>query len=165
MNNSLFPEMIFSRSGALFSDDRKYRYALWRIWNPELRLIMFIGLNPSTANETKNDATIRRVIEFAKNWNYGGVYMCNLFAFVTPYPIELKRCGNAVMDNDAYLKYYATACNDILFGWGNFKEAQERAKIVSSWFPNALCLGKNKNGTPKHPLYLSSNTKPIKFEL
>jgi hypothetical protein len=163
MSNCLFPELIYNRSGALFSDDRKYRYALWRIWNPEMPFILFIGLNPSTANETNNDATIRRVIEFAKSWNYGGIHMCNLFAYVTPYPIELKRCGNAVMDNDKHLKHYATQCKDVLFGWGNFKEAEERAKIVSSWFTDALCLGKNKNGTPKHPLYISSTTKPIKF--
>lgn len=163
MSNLLFPELIYDQKGALFSDDRRYRYVLWRIWNPDLPLILFIGLNPSTACETQNDPTISRVIQFAKTWNYGGIYMCNLFAYVTPYPEELKRIIDPICENDIHLKAYGSLCQDILFAWGNFKEAENRAKLISSWFSNAICLGKNKNGTPKHPLYISSDTKPLKY--
>ena len=79
------------RQGAQFTEDRQYRYALWRIWNEDKPLVMFIGLNPSTANEYKNDPTIRRVMRYAADWGYGGVYMMNLFAWVTPYPKELEK--------------------------------------------------------------------------
>lgn len=150
-------------SGATFSDCRKYRYCLWRLWDDELPRIMFIGLNPSTADETQNDPTIRRVIGFARDWSYGGIYMCNLFAIVSTDPAILKTCADPVRDNDDFLMRYADLSKDILFGWGNFKEATERAKLVSQFFPNALCLGRNKNGSPPHPLYIPANTKPMKF--
>lgn len=150
-------------SGAEFSTCGKYRYGLWRKWNDDLPCIMFIGLNPSTATATMDDPTIRRVKRFAKDWGYGGVYMCNLFAFISPYPEDLKTCDNPVAANDWHLAVFASKCKDILFAWGNFPEATERAKIVSDVFPKALCLGINKNGTPKHPLYIAANTKPIPF--
>ncbi len=69
------------RTDAKLSDCRIYRYALWRIWDDAKPLVMFIGLNPSTADETEDDPTIRRCISFAQNWGYGGLYMANLFVF------------------------------------------------------------------------------------
>jgi len=151
-------------SNAIFSEDRKYRYALWRIWDAEKPKIMFIGLNPSTANEDQNDPTIRRVIRFAKDWGYGGVYMMNLFAVVSADPKVLLTCENPVMDNDYWLKATKRKCMDVLFAWGNFKEAYSRAKQVEAMFSGAYCLGKNKNGTPKHPLYISANQKQLIYE-
>lgn len=159
--NELFEN---KNKGAIFSDDRKYRYALWRLWDENKPLVMFIGLNPSTANENENDPTIRRVINFAKDWGYGGVYMMNLFAYVTAYPKELKECGNPVADNDHYLLNISMKCKDTVFAWGNFKEAEERSKEVQNMFKKATCLGINKNGTPKHPLYIKSNTRQINFK-
>lgn len=156
-------DLFRNESGARFSDCRKYRYALWRVWDYDKPRIMFIGLNPSTADETQNDPTIRRVIGFAKEWGYGGIFMCNLFGIVSTDPGVLKTCEDPVRDNDDWLMRYADLSKDILFGWGNFKEAQDRAKMVAPWFPNALCLGKNANGTPKHPLYIAAKTKPILF--
>ena len=55
-------------SDAFFSKDRLYRYALWRIWDNELPKVLFIGLNPSTADEVKDDPTIRRCIRYALDW-------------------------------------------------------------------------------------------------
>ena len=81
----------FDLAGAHFEDDRQYRYLLWRNWDELKPKIMFIGLNPSTANEEKDDPTIRRVCIFAKKWGFGGVYMANLFPFVTAYPKELEK--------------------------------------------------------------------------
>jgi len=149
--------------GAEFSDDRKYRYALWRIWDGGRPLIMFIGLNPSTANESTDDPTIRRVKKFAHDWGYGGVYMTNLFAWVTPYPEELRKCADAIGDNDKWLSKIANKCEKIIFSWGSFEEAQERSTQVVKMFPDALCLGKNKGGHPKHPLYLKKDTELIPF--
>ena len=75
---TLFP-LIYT--DATFSDDRVHRYALWRIWDESLPKVLFIGLNPSTATETKNDPTIRRCMGYAKDWGYGGYIMGNIFAF------------------------------------------------------------------------------------
>lgn len=150
-------------NGAEFSKCGRYRYGLWRKWDDDKPRIMFIGLNPSTATATMDDPTIRRVKRFAMDWGYGGVYMCNLFAFISAYPEDLKTCDDPVGDNDNWLTFFATMCKDALFAWGNFKEAEDRAKIVSAMFPNAVCLGFNKNSTPKHPLYISAKTKPINY--
>lgn len=161
------------RNSAVFSDDRKYRYSLWRTFNSnedlfgnkvrEPKYLMFIGLNPSTANENSDDPTIRRVVRFATDWGYDGVYMMNLFAWVTAYPKELKKCADPLGENNDWLKIISGSCDDVIFAWGNFKEAEQRAKEVMAMFPSAKCLGKNKNGTPKHPLYIAANTQPIPF--
>lgn len=153
---------LFDNNGATFSEDKKYRYCLWRIWNKDKPFVMFIGLNPSTANENENDPTIRRIIRFAKDWGYGGVYMMNLFAIVSSDPKILLTCENPVGINDEFLT--CGICKNVVFAWGNFKEAQERSKVVSKYFEHAFCLGVNKNGTPKHPLYISAKQQIIKFK-
>jgi hypothetical protein len=160
MENSLF---VNDSSGAVFSEDRKYRYYLWRAWDEKKPSIVFIGLNPSTANESKNDPTIRRVLTFAKNWGYGKVYMMNLFALVSPFPKDLLECPDPIAENDSYLK---TICKgkDILFAWGAFKAAKDRAVQVVEWFPSATCLGINSDGSPKHPLYVPSKRKQVNFK-
>lgn len=150
--------------GARFSECRKYRYVLWRIWDKDKPMVMFVGLNPSTANEYSDDPTIRRVKAMAKNWGYGGVYMTNIFAFVTPYPEELLACADPVHDNDLWLPRVKRLCDKIIFAWGNFKEAQERAKAVIAMFPDAECLHINKNGSPKHPLYVRGDAVPFPFK-
>ena len=71
-------------SGANFSRCRRYRYTLWRRWDPERPLVMIIGLNPSTADACQDDPTIRRCIGFARVWGYGGLVVTNLFDKATP---------------------------------------------------------------------------------
>ena len=154
---------LFDNNGAVFSDDRKYRYALFRLWDIKKPSIMFIGLNPSTANEVDNDPTIRRVIRFAFDWDYGCVYMMNLFGFVTPYPKDLINCSDPIGENDKWLEKVFDKCEDVVFAWGSFPEAADRAKKVITMFPNAKALWINKDGSPKHPLYCHSNLKPIPY--
>lgn len=152
-----------SVAGAEFSPCRNYRYVLWRVWDRSKPKVMFIGLNPSTANEITDDPTIRRVKAMAKNLGFGGVYMVNLFSFVTAYPDELMKCADPVNENDVWLQKVAAQCADIIFAWGNFKEAQERAKKVIEMFPIAKALHINKNGSPKHPLYCKGDTVPVLY--
>lgn len=155
---------IKESSGAEFSECGKYRYGLWRKWDDDKPRIMFIGLNPSTATGTMDDPTIRRVKRFAMDWEYGGVYMCNLFALISPYPSALKWVNDPIADNDKWLAYFATMCKDVLFAWGSFPEAIERASEVSAMFPDAVCLGFNKNGTPMHPLYVAAKTLQVNYK-
>ncbi|MGV8094492.1 MAG: DUF1643 domain-containing protein [Mangrovibacterium sp.] len=162
MNNQLELFETYN-TGAIFSDDRKYRFALWRKWDQNKPLVMFIGLNPSTANETDPDPTIRRVTNFAKSWGYGGFYMMNLFAYVTPYPQELIISDEHIQRNDHMLEHIAAQCKKIIFAWGSFKEAKDRAKGVSEKF-NGYALKINKDGSPMHPLYVPANTEPVLFQ-
>jgi hypothetical protein len=124
---------------------------------------MFIGLNPSTANEMTDDPTIRRVKTFAQRWGFGGVYMTNLFAWVTAYPDELLKCPDPVNGNDLWLSKIAGLSSEIIFAWGSFAEAQERAKEVIKRFPNAKALIINKDGSPRHPLYVPGNITPVNY--
>ncbi len=149
-------------SGAQFSKCRKYRYALWRIWDESKPLVMYIGLNPSKANEEKTDNTITRVIGISKSLGYGGIYMMNCFPYVSTNPDDLKDFGNTAL-NDHWLYKVAAKCQDIIFAWGRFKVAKNRAVELTGMFPDAKCLIKNKDGTPRHPLYIKTNTKPQPF--
>ena len=154
---------LFEQNGAVFSDCRRYRYKLWRIWDDQKPLIMFVGLNPSTANEMSDDPTIRRVKKFAFDWGFGGVYMMNLFAWVTPYPEELITSENSIGENDMHLLEVSRKCSEIIFAWGSFKEAIERAEQVKAMFPQAKALIINRDGSPRHPLYVRSQTVPVYY--
>ncbi len=160
MQQTIFTD---NRTGATFSHCRRYRYALWRIWGESKPLVMIVGLNPSTANESQPDPTIRRVITFAKSWGYGGFYMMNLFAYVSAYPKDLVTVPDAIGDNDRYLDEVSKKCQDVVFAWGDFKVARWRSAQVIAKFPDAKCILKNANGTPGHPLYIKADAKLISF--
>jgi len=153
-----------TNNGAEFSECLKYRYALWRIWDKNKPLIMFIGLNPSTANDTTDDPTIRRVKRFASNWGFGGVYMMNLFGLISPYPEDLQKNNDPLGDNDGWIEKIASKCDKIIFAWGSFPEAYERAKEVTNRY-NGYALVINKDGSPRHPLYVKSDIEPIPMSI
>ncbi len=163
-------ENLFETSGAHFSEERKYRYYLWRIWDKSLPFIMFIGLNPSTANESKNDPTIRRVISFAKDWGYGGVYMLNLFPLVSTDPSILNTFYTTDSHdseqelNNIWLSSIGSECKEVIFAWGAPKIARDRAEKVKAMFPRAKALKLNADGSPGHPLYVRSDTYPRFFD-
>lgn len=90
-------------SGAEFSPCRVWRYALWRRWDfgSRCNMVAFVGLNPSTADESLDDATIRRCINFAKSWGYDGMYMLNAYAFRATDPRDMKAFHEPIgKDND-----------------------------------------------------------------
>lgn len=152
-------------NGANFSSCGNYRYSLWRIWDETKPLVMFIGLNPSTANATNDDPTIRRVKTIAKNLGYGGVYMMNCWTYITTDPKELKH--NEVSDewNNDLITVTASKCQDVIFAWGNFQVVREKGRDseLKEMFPHAKALHINKNGSPKHPLYCKSDIQPVIF--
>ena len=141
--------------GAIFSEDRQYRYALWRIWNPTKSLLMTIGLNPSVASEIKDDPTITRLQSRAYKEGYGGLLMANLYAFISTNPIHLLSQNNTVGEHtDNYIKEMVKLSTCQLCGWGSFKPVLKRAPIVYPMLSNPICLGINNDGQPKHPLYI-----------
>ena len=150
---------ITSKSGATFSDCRKYRYALWRIWDDRAPKVMFIGLNPSTADEMTDDATIRRCTGFARSWDFGGIYMLNIFAFKATHPENLKKSADPIGDeNDMYLTRYAEKSSLIIGAWGNHGVYLNRGAAVIEMFPAMQCLKMTKMNQPSHPLYLRADT-------
>jgi len=153
-----------SYSNAQFSDDGKHRILLSRIWDFSKPMIMFIGLNPSTANADNDDPTIMRVKAIAKNLGYGGIYMMNLFTYISTDPKQLDIENGNHPNADELLKSFGAECEKVVFAWGNFN-VFDRDKEVKTMFPNAFALNINKNGSPKHPLYCKINTDLIPFNL
>ena len=149
-------------SDAFFSKDRKHRYALWRVWNNKLPKVLFIGLNPSTADEVKDDPTIRRCINYAKDWGYGGYIMGNIFAYRSTDPKNLKITNNPIgIDNNSWLKKLHSEASLTIGAWGNHGKYLDRGEEVSNLIDNLYCLRITKEGHPSHPLYLPGNLKPI----
>ena len=127
---------------------------------------MFVGLNPATTNETADDPTIRRVISLAKIRGYGGVYMLNCFPYVTTNPADLREFGNTDLNND-WLYETAPLCEEIIFAWGSFAVVKELGRDVelTTMFPTAKALIINKDGSPRHPLYVPSSVVPVMWKL
>jgi len=151
--------------GAIFSEDRKYRYALWRVWNLLRPVLLLIGLNPSDANELKNDPTITRGVVRADRAGFGGLLMANLYGYVSTDPKALLENYNTVGElTDHYLKQMIAISGRQLCGWGSFPPVVQRAPTVLTMIKEPYCLGINADGQPKHPLYISYDTPMMKYK-
>ena len=149
---------------ANISKDKIYRYTLSRTWDSTKPTVLFIGLNPSIADENIDDPTITRCINFAKDWGYGTLLMANLFAFRSTYPKEIYLIDDPIgKDNDHYILECVKQSDLIIACWGNNGTYMDREKFIKELVPNLYCLQKNKNGTPHHPLRLSRDINPIPF--
>ena len=155
---------LLVNKNAIFSDCRKYRYALSRTWNGKKKTILFIGLNPSTADEKIDDPTIRKCINYAQNWGYGSLLMVNLFAYRATIPTELKNVKNPIgNDNDLHILELSKKADLAVAAWGNEGFLLNRDKVVKKLIPNLMCLKINKSGQPAHPLYQKKDLKLIKY--
>ena len=159
----------YVHSSARFSHDRVYRFRLTRVWSGSLsiRYAMFIGLNPSTANETEDDPTIRRCVSFARDWGYDGLHMCNLFAYRSSDPKKLLEVGDPHGPGNQECSLATAKRSDtgiVVAAWGasgGFK--QVGSALAKFLFRNGIRvyhLGMTKKGYPRHPLYLPKTTRP-----
>lgn len=150
-----------------FSEDRRYRYVLWRRWGgPRSRYLMVIGLNPSTADETNDDPTIRRCIGFAKAWGFDALCMANLFAFRATDPAVMKAEADPIgPEGSIWLTRLAHGADMVLAAWGAHGPHAGRAEIVYRMLTGAgyplHALGFTKDGHPRHPLYMPKSAVPV----
>lgn len=150
------------KNTAELSPCRQYRYALWRTWDDTKPIVMFIGLNPSTADENSDDPTLTRCINFAKSWGYGGVCMANLFAYRATDPKKMKAAKAPIgKDNDLWLQQLASSAKLVVGAWGNDGDFLQRSKQVKTLIKNLHYLKLNKSGEPAHPLYLPAKLTPL----
>jgi hypothetical protein len=148
--------------GALLSDDRRYRYRLWRAWDSQLPVMVWVMLNPSTADATVDDRTTLKCSEFARIHGHGAIIVVNLFAWRSRSPSELRVASDPIgPDNDRHIVWACTrsARVTIMGGWGADSFARRRASEVKRLIGSAThvgmnCLGKTKNGHPEHPLFV-----------
>lgn len=149
------------KTDAVLSECRKYRFALWRIWDESKPYAMIIGLNLSTADETEDDPTVKRCIEFARSWGYGGLCMANLFAFRATMPTDMFTASDPIgVENDKWLIKLAKSAGVVVAAWGNNGTYLSRSKEVIQLIPDLHCLKMNKTGEPAHPLYLKATLRP-----
>ncbi|MFT3819806.1 MAG: DUF1643 domain-containing protein [Rubrivivax sp.] len=151
--------------GAYISECGRYRYSLWRQWGPGDQ-VMFVGLNPSTADATLDDPTVRRCIGFARAWGYGGLVLTNLFAWRATSPRDMMAADDPVgPDNDRVLRSaYAKAALTVAT-WGAFGSHGGRHDAVREMLPRLHCLRLTKGGHPGHPLYLPGGLRPVEWEV
>src|SRR4030042_6923075 len=147
-------------TGAIFSDDGKYRYALWRVWSPSRPVVGYLGLNSSTAGALNNDPTISRNMIRSDREGFGGMIQVNMYGYITPNPDVLLRIADAIGElNDYYIEQMIELTDRHVCMWGSFKPVRLRADDVYKMLVNPYCLGINKDGEPKHSLYVSYDTK------
>jgi len=150
--------------GAVFSACRTYRYALWRTWEMRTPSILFVGLNPSTADDQHDDPTIRRCIRFAQNWGYGGIYVANLFSFRATRPTTLKANSNPIgSETEDWIHRLSQETLYTIACWGNHGSFLQRNQVITQMIANLYCLRITKQGQPAHPLYLPNNLTPIPY--
>jgi hypothetical protein len=160
LHDSLYPSV----SGAEFSADRRHRYALWRIWDLRRRPIVFVGLNPSTADERVLDPTVTRCVRYADAWGAGGLIMLNIFAYRSTDPSALRTVDDPIgPDNDASLVRYASLGSRVVAAWGAHGAFLDRGRTVAAMLPTLCALSVTKAGHPGHPLYLKSSLRPAPF--
>lgn len=149
------------KKDAKLSSCRKYRFALWRIWDDSKPYVLFIGLNPSTADEIEDDPTIKRCINYGKLWGYGGVCMANLFSFRAREPKDMLGAKDPIgLDNDKWLVELSGKAGLVVAAWGNHGSYRGRSQRVRNLVSNLHYLKMNKSGEPAHPLYLKANLQP-----
>jgi len=149
--------------------NKEYRYVLSRVWSAQKDRLVFIGLNPSTADEKFDDPTVRRCVNFAKTLGYGSMTMLNIFALrsTDPKKLQIHQCPVGPL-NDEFIMSETLLC-DTIVAWGNhgrlFDRGDEVIRMLESAGRKMLCLGQNVDGSPKHPLYLKKDLPLVKFKL
>ena len=160
-------------TSAVLSDCKKYRYSLTRVWDDEKPRVLFIMLNPSKADAEKNDRTVTRCINFAKHWGYGGLYVVNLFSYISTKPGALLTAAFVVgVENEKWFRRMSALADLVVCAWGNSPIVNKLQKRLDhtwkplSWINKPLhYLELSKDGTPKHPLYLPKHLIPIPYEV
>lgn len=158
-----------SASGAVI--DGNYRYLLWRSWpslEPQTPPLFFLMANPSVADSSIDDPTIRRCLGFARRERASGIRVVNLCAFRATDPKALVAAAKAGGDvigplNEQYIRT-AASFGPIVAAWGRpsgpFMKARAAyvSALLKAWGVEARCLGKTDSGQPRHPLMLPSAT-------
>ena len=156
--------MEIIKKSAIFSPCETYRYSLTRIWNHKKKPILFIGLNPSTADENNDDPTIRKCMHYVYQWGFGGLIMVNLFAFRATLPNDLKKSKFPVgKNNNQFIINAAQKSEMTIVAWGNDGQLYGRDNEVLELISNPMCINTNKTGQPAHPLYQKNDATPKSY--
>lgn len=148
-----------------------HRWTLSREWDSAKGTVCWIMLNPSTADASNDDPTLKRCIHFTRLWGYGRLDVVNLFPFRSSKPEECQRWADWEPSQDWWVRdviYYqnmpivverAKAADLVVAAWGNKPWATSLAEQIvqeiqedAEPYPDIYCLGTTSNGQPKHPM-------------
>jgi hypothetical protein len=166
--------LLTGESGAIFSEDRAYRYRLTRTWGSSGTHVTWIMLNPSTADAMTDDPTIRRCTAFTRAWGFDGLIVVNLFAYRATDPSGLAGGDPVGPDNDRFIREAIHAWSEVVAAWGattipgkprlvTDRAAQVTATLTAAGYQLG-CLGTTKSGQPRHPLFVSADTPLTPWE-
>lgn len=177
--HDLFPsESALEAPAATWSPCKLYRYTLRRSWMTPAkgmfgalwgtgRIITWILLNPSTADETQDDPTIRRCKEFSRSWQFDGLIIVNAYALRSTDPKGLWKVEDPNgPENDAAILGACHEASKIVCGWGkNLRNGRrdQLAKLLRDFELSAL--KRNADGSPVHPLYQPASLVPRLFRI
>lgn len=144
---------------AVMDDTRTYRYLLTRIWDTSTQPMVWVMLNPSTADAMEDDATIRRCVGFARRERCGGIAVVNLFALRSTDPRALRDHTDPVgPHNDPFIRQAAGRGGLVVAAWGAGGALHDRGRQVTGALSRAgislTAFGVTSTGQPRHPLYL-----------
>lgn len=151
------------RADAILSEDGRYRYLLTRDWGDGEGRLTFVMLNPSTADATQDDPTIRRCLGFARSAGFSGIAVLNLYAMRATDPRELRHAIDPVgPENDATLRsafaWAAERKSPIVAAWGTHGDRERVRRVKELLGRNDVRhLGLTKDGAPRHPLYVPAD--------
>jgi hypothetical protein len=156
---------IYEESGADFDPMREYRYALWRRWGSG-STVCWVMLNPSTADETQLDPTLRRCADYTRRWGHSAMTVVNLYAWRSTDPKMLKQVDDPVGPlNDPAIAKHAALADVVVLGWGRNAEPSRAAAVFRFLeTERPVCLHYTAEGHPGHPLYLPKTRMPKLYE-
>lgn len=160
-----------SKDTAIFSPCEQYRYILTRRFDADNpKVCNFIMLNPSTADEKKNDPTVARCCKYAQRWGYGALIVTNIFALRSTDPRMLRTIiyDPVGFENMSHIRNAATQSQFVVCAWGThgafMKQGERVTKVLKEIGAMPHCLEVTKKGFPKHPLYCKADLEPIRYE-
>lgn len=174
--NGLFDELSGSGAGAEISDDQLYRYTLTRQWS-DGPCVAWLCFNPSTADATEDDASIRKMVGFSRRWGYGRMVVLNLFAIRSRDPKAVFRMGDSAVGplNDYWILQSVRESRELICAWGCAQHAPDinrriehvcnmiDARKVRMGPLKRNCLGYRQDNHPRHPLMLKYETQREPF--
>ena len=160
-------EPVYVDRGASFDRSGRYRYRLWRSWDRDGPWLLFVMLNPSTADAEKLDSTVRRCVGFAQRWGYGAIEVANIFALRSTDPRHLYRVEDPIgPENDRFIEDAARRSRTVIAAWGLHGRLHGRGDQVVELVTrhaNLYVLRRTRDGHPGHPLYLPRSVTPVLF--
>lgn len=165
--------------GATFSPDRSMRFELWRDFKYErttgIGTANFISLNPSDADESRDDMTVRKDVGFARRWGLSGIVLTNAIPIVSTDPWELPPWRGRFLKNEKFLERNIRDCDLVVCSWGAVPVAIRRRvallehllvirQMLVEYGKQAHCIGLTAAGFPMHPSRTAYTSAPLVFD-